>query len=305
MLDTCLVIDGNSLMHRAFHALPLMDVNGIYTNAVHGFLMMFLKVIEEEKPRYAMAAFDEHAPTFRHTAYPEYKAGRKATPPEMKGQFEIIKEILRKMGVGVFSVTGYEADDILGTAGRICAQKGIRALLLTGDRDALQLASETTRIMFTRKGISETILFDPATVREIYGITPEQVTDWKGLMGDSSDNIPGVPGVGEKTAVKLLQEYGTLENVLANAEGIKGKLGEKLREHRELAIFSKDLATIRPTAPIELDFSAITTDHLSDALPTLGKYHLNGIAGRVEKLCGTAVKSAAVENEQIAAPEWL
>ena len=303
MRDTCLVIDGNSLMHRAFHALPLMDVNGIYTNAVHGFLMMFLKVVEEEQPRYAMAAFDEHAPTFRHTVYAEYKAGRKAMPEEMKGQFDIIKEILRAMGIGVFSVTGYEADDILGTAGRICAEKNLRALLLTGDRDALQLASETTEILFTRKGITETTLFTPAAVREFYGITPEQVTDWKGLMGDASDNIPGVPGVGEKTAVKLLQEYGTLENVLEHAGEIKGKLGEKIRDNSELARFSKNLATIRPTAPIELDFSQITTDRLKDGLPALRKYHLNGIAGRVEKMGGTDTAQAAPEEEE-AAPEW-
>ncbi len=304
MRDTCLVIDGNSLMHRAFHALPLMDVNGIYTNAVHGFLMMFLKVIEEEQPRYAMAAFDEHAPTFRHTVYAEYKAGRKAMPEEMKGQFDIIKEILSAMGIGVFSVAGYEADDILGTAGRICTDKDLRALLLTGDRDALQLASENTHILFTRKGISETTLFDPAAVREFYGITPEQVTDWKGLMGDASDNIPGVPGVGEKTAVKLLQEYGTLENVLAHAEEIKGKLGEKIRENRELALFSKDLATIRPTAPIELDFSRITTDHIRDALPVLRKYQLNGIAGRVEKMAGAARTETEDTQEEEPVPEW-
>ncbi|MBO2516459.1 MAG: DNA polymerase I [Clostridiales bacterium] len=306
MRDTCLVIDGNSLLYRAFHALPLMDVNGVYTNAVHGFLMMFLKVLEEEKPRYAMAAFDEHGPTFRHNVYPEYKAGRKAMPEEMKGQFDIIKEILRAMGIGVFSVQGYEADDILGTVGRICGEKDMRALLLTGDRDALQLASESTQIMFTRKGISETILFDPATVREIYGITPEQVTDWKGLMGDSSDNIPGIPGVGEKTAVKLLQQYGTLENVLADAENISGKLGERIRENRELAVFSKDLATIRPTAPIELDFSKITTDHIIDGLAALKKYHLNGIATRVAKLSADAAPSAedAAQEQQIPAPDW-
>lgn len=306
MRDTCLVIDGNSLLYRAFHALPLMDVDGVYTNAVHGFLMMFLKVLEEEKPRYAMAAFDEHGPTFRHSVYPEYKAGRKAMPEEMKGQFDIIKEILRSMGIGVFSVQGYEADDILGTVGRICGEKDLCALLLTGDRDALQLASESTKIMFTRKGISETILFDPATVREIYGITPEQVTDWKGLMGDTSDNIPGIPGVGEKTAVKLLQQYGTLENVLADADNISGKLGERIRANKDMAVFSKDLATIRPTAPIELDFSKITTDHIADGLGTLKKYHLNGIATRVAKLSAETVSAPADSAEEtgIPAPDW-
>ena len=283
MRDLCLIIDGNSLMHRAFHALPLMDINGVYTNAVHGFLMMMLKAIEEWKPRYVMTAFDEKTPTFRHTAYAEYKAGRKAMPEEMKGQFPIIREILSEMGLGVFSVTGYEADDILGTAARVCEENDIDALLLTGDRDALQLVKGGCRVLFTRKGISETVVFDASAVREYFGITPEQVTDWKGLMGDSSDNIPGVPGVGEKTAVKLLQDYGTLESVLENAESIKGKLGEKLRDNRDLALFCKDLATIRPTAPVELRFSEMTADHLEKGIPALKKYSLNGIVQRVMK----------------------
>lgn len=292
MRDLCLVIDGNSLMHRAFHALPLMDNEGVYTNAVHGFLMMLFKAMEDWHPRYVMAAFDEKGPTFRHTAYAEYKAGRKAMPEEMKGQFPIIREILEAMGLGVFSVAGYEADDILGTAARLCNEREIDALLLTGDRDALQLVKDGTRVLFTRKGITETTVFDSAAVREFFGVTPEQVTDWKGLMGDSSDNIPGVPGVGEKTAVKLLQEYGTLENVLEHAEEIKGKLGEKIRENRELAVFSKELATIRPTAPVVLNFQDMEASHPERGLDTLRKYRLNGIAGRIEKLYGPGEQKA-------------
>ena len=288
MRETFLAVDGNSLMHRAFHALPLMDAGGVYTNAVHGFLSMLLKAQQELNPRYIAVAFDLHGPTFRHVAYADYKAGRRATPEELRPQFDIIKEILSAMKLGVLTAEGYEADDILGTLSVKCREAGLDCVLLTGDRDALQLVGEGTKVLFTRKGITESTLFDAAGVREYFGVSPEQVTDWKGLMGDASDNIPGIPGVGEKTAVKLLDEYGTLENVLAHGDEIKGKLGEKVRDNAELARFSKDLATIRPTAPIAFDLPAFTTDRMPNALPALRKYQLNGIAGRVEKLGGAA-----------------
>ena len=284
MRETMLVIDGNSLMHRAFHALPLMDADGVYTNAVHGFLSMMLKAVQEISPRYIAAAFDTHAPTFRHTAYADYKAGRRAMPEELRPQFPIIKEILGAMGLGVLSVDGYEADDILGTCAKKCREAGLDCVLLTGDRDALQLVGEGTKVLFTRKGITESTLFDAAGVKEFFSVTPEQVTDWKGLMGDASDNIPGIPGVGEKTAVKLLGEYGTLENVLAHGGEIKGKLGEKIRDNAELARFSKDLATIRPTAPIHFDLASFDAGHMERGLEALRKYQLNGIASRLEKL---------------------
>lgn len=295
MRETFLAVDGNSLMHRAFHALPLMDADGVYTNAVHGFLSMLLKAAQELSPRYIAVAFDEHAPTFRHTAYPDYKAGRRATPEELRPQFAVIKEILSAMRLGVLSVEGYEADDILGTLSKKCREQGLSCVLLTGDRDALQLVGEGTQVLFTRKGITESTLFDAAGVKTYFGVTPEQVTDWKGLMGDASDNIPGIPGVGEKTAVKLLSEYGTLENVLESAGTIKGKLGEKIREHAELARFSKDLATIRPTAPIPFDLSAFDVASMTEGLPTLRKYQLNGIAGRMEKM-GLSAPAAPDEN---------
>ena len=284
MQETLLAVDGNSLMHRAFHALPLMDADGVYTNAVHGFLSMLLKAIQDLSPRYIAVAFDLPSPTFRHTAYADYKAGRRAMPEELRPQFPLIREILAAMKLGVLTAEGYEADDILGTLSVKCRENGLRCVLLTGDRDALQLVGENTQVLFTRKGITESTLFDPAGVREYFGVTPEQVTDWKGLMGDASDNIPGIPGVGEKTALKLLNEYGTLENVLAHGAEIKGKLGEKVRDNAELARFSKDLATIRPTAPIEFSLAAFDAGHMSDGLPTLRKYQLNGVAGRMEKM---------------------
>ena len=239
-----LIVDGNSLMHRAFHALPPMDADGVPTNAVHGFLMMLFKVLQTYEPAYCAAAFDEHAPTFRHQQYAEYKAGRLKTPDELVSQFGLIRELLPAMHIPVMALAGYEADDILGTVSRLNRERGIDTLLLTGDRDALQLVSEETRLLFTRKGISETVLFTPEEVKNVYGITPDQVIDWKGLMGDSSDNIPGIPGIGEKTAVKLLEQYGTLEETLAHADEVKGKLGEKLREFADQGRFSKELARI-------------------------------------------------------------
>ena len=288
MRETLLAVDGNSLMHRAFHALPLLDTGGTYTNAAFGFLSMLLKAVQEVSPRYIAVAFDLPVPTFRHTAYADYKAGRRAMPEELKPQFPLIREILGEMKLGVLTAEGYEADDILGTLSVKCRDNGLDCVLLTGDRDALQLIGDGTKVLFTRKGITESTLFDSAGVKEYFGVTPEQVTDWKGLMGDASDNIPGIPGVGEKTALKLLGEYGTLENVLAHGDEIKGKLGEKVRDNAELARFSKDLATIRPTAPIIFDLNAFDASHMAEGLAVLRKYQLNGIASRLEKMSPAA-----------------
>jgi DNA polymerase-1 len=282
MKDIFLIVDGNSLVHRAFHALPLMDADGVYTNAVYGFLSMLLKVIREENAQYLAVCFDEHGPTFRHTVYTEYKAGRAATPPELRQQFGTMYTLLDDMGIHRFSLQGWEADDLLGTLSLQAAEQGVTPLLLTGDRDALQLVGGGTELMFTRKGISETIRFTPEKVYEEYGFTPAQVTDWKGLAGDSSDNIPGVPGVGDKTAVKLLQEYGTLENVLDNAGNIKGKLGEKLATWADQARFSKQLATIRRDAPVDFKLSACALPDLKQGIPALKKLKLFSIIKRIE-----------------------
>ena len=282
MKDIFLLVDGNSLMHRAFHALPVMDANGVYTNAIYGFLSMLLKVIKEENVQYLAVCFDEHGPTFRHTVYADYKAGRRETPPELRQQFGTILSLLDDMGIRRFSLQGWEADDLLGTLSLKGAAAGAAPLLLTGDRDALQLVGGGTELMFTRKGISETVRFTPSKVYEEYGFTPEQVTDWKGLAGDSSDNIPGVPGVGDKTAVKLLQEYGTLENVLENADKVKGKLGEKLVTFADQARFSKDLATIRRDAPVEFTLSSCLLPDLRKGIPALEKLKLNSIIKRLD-----------------------
>ncbi len=287
MKETFLVVDGNSLIHRAFHALPLLNTStGVYTNAVHGFFGMLFKVIQEEKPRYCAVAFDEHGPTFRHAVYADYKAGRAETPAELRPQFALIRELLAALGIGIFSLEGYEADDLIGTIAQKADAQGFKALLLTGDRDALQLVDNNISLLFPKKGFSETMLFTPITVKEEYGITPEQVTDWKGLMGDSSDNIPGIPGVGEKTAVKLLSQFGTLEKVLENAASIPGKLGEKVRDNAELARFSKDLATIRPDAPIELCLPDCRLNRLQEAHPLFQKYELSSLSRRLLALAG-------------------
>ncbi len=292
--DTFLIVDGNSLMHRAYHALPLMETEGVYTNAIYGFLNMLLKVIKEEDVRYIAVCFDEHGPTFRHTAYADYKAGRSATPDELRQQFRTIRQLLTEIGVRWYTMMGWEADDLLGTLSLKAGSDTVRPLLLTGDRDALQLVDGVTELMFTRKGISETILFTPAKVHEEYGFGPEQVTDWKGLAGDSSDNIPGIPGVGDKTAVKLLQKYGTLENILANTDQEKGKLRERLETWPDQAKMCKELATIRRDAPVDFRLGDCALPDLRAAVPALKKLRLNALIKRIEGE-GSAGKTAAAD----------
>jgi DNA polymerase-1 len=247
-----IAVDGNSLMHRAFYALPAMTTReGFPTNALHGFLNMLLK-LAERKPDYLVVAFDMHGPTFRHEQYAAYKAGRRETPDDLRVQFPVLKELLRGMGIAVCETPQYEADDILGTFAKQCETKGIDALLVTGDRDAFQLVGKHTHVLMTKKGISETIEYDKETLRDTYGLEPERMRDLKGLMGDSSDNIPGIPGVGEKTALKLLGQYGTIEGVLTHADEIKGKLGEKVREFASSARMSYEIGTICTSAPVPL-----------------------------------------------------
>ncbi|MBQ3706068.1 MAG: DNA polymerase I [Clostridia bacterium] len=300
MKDIFLIVDGNSMIHRAFHALPLMDADGIYTNAIHGFLNMLLKVVKEENVQYLAVCFDEHGPTFRHTIYPEYKAGRTPTPPELIQQLGTVRTLLDEMGISRFSLQGWEADDLLGTLSLLGEKAGVTPMLLTGDRDALQLVGGETQLMFTRKGISETTIFTPEKVMEEYGFLPNQVTDWKGLAGDSSDHIPGVPGVGDKTAVKLLQEYGTLENVLAHAGEIKGKLGEKLAAWADQARLCKELATIHRDAPVTFDLEKCRVPEWKDTVPALQKLKLFAIIGRISGRNGTGEKTKPEEKKAAA-----
>ena len=278
-----IAIDGNSLMHRAYHALPPMTTRaGVPTGALHGFLSMLLKLIERN-PDYLVVAFDMHGPTFRHEQFEAYKAGRRETEDDLRTQFPVLKELLREMGVAVCETPRYEADDILGTFAKKCETEGIDALLVTGDRDALQLISERTHVLMTKKGISETIEFDRDVLKEQYGLEPDRMRDLKGLMGDNSDNIPGIAGVGEKTAMKLLEAYGTLENVLAHADEVKGKLGEKIAAGADSARMSYEIGTICTDAPVPLAIEdcVFRPEAMSGAHTKLLELEMRGLAARI------------------------
>ncbi|WNR43283.1 DNA polymerase I [Paenibacillus roseipurpureus] len=260
-MDKLIIIDGNSIAFRAFYALPLLsNSSGLHTNAVYGFTTMLLKLIEEEKPTHFLVAFDAGKITFRHKEYTEYKGGREKTPSELSEQFPLIKELLKAFKIPQFELSGYEADDIIGTLTKAADEKGEKVLLVSGDKDMLQLASDHVTVAITRKGISEMDRFDPEAIKEKYGLTPNQIIDLKGLMGDTSDNIPGIPGVGEKTALKMLHDFGTVEEVLANTASLKGKMKEKVEEHAQSAIMSKELATIYREVPMETAWETFRYD---------------------------------------------
>lgn len=253
-MEKILILDSNSLMNRAFYAIPALSNNeGVYTNAIYGFTNMLFKLQSEIKPEFIVAAFDKSAPTFRHREFTEYKAGRKKMPSELGGQFPLIKEILTNLGVDIYEQDGFEADDVIGTIAKKAAEKGIEVYIVTGDKDAFQLADDNINVIFTKKGVTETIVYNKESFQNEFGVSPIQFIDVKALMGDKSDNIPGVPGVGEKTAFKLIQSFGSLEEVLNNIDKVSGnKLKENLNEYKEQAVFSKRLATIVTDAPVEL-----------------------------------------------------
>ena len=240
-----MLIDGNSIAYRAFFAMPpLTNSAGLHTNAIYGFTTMLLKLLEEEQPTHILVAFDAGKVTFRHEGYTEYKGGREKTPSELSEQFPVLKELIQSFGIAQFELPGYEADDIIGTLTKLADEKEVDAIVVSGDKDMLQLASERVTIALTRKGVSEVDRYQPNEIMEKYGLKPLQIIDLKGLMGDASDNIPGIPGVGEKTALKMLHEFGSVEEVLANADSLKGKMKEKVEAHQEDARMSKKLATI-------------------------------------------------------------
>jgi DNA polymerase-1 len=278
--DTLLIIDGNSLAHRAFHAIPHLSTSqGLSTNAALGFTNMLLKVLAEKCPERIAVAFDYGKITFRHDEYGEYKAHRKPTPDELRPQFPVIKSILNAMRIPIFEIEGYEADDLIGTLSTRAEESGIRSIILTADRDTLQLVSPQTRVLLTKKGISELEEYDEGRVWERYGITSQQFIDLKGLTGDPSDNIPGIPGVGEKTAVRLLKEFGSLEEVLANTDKLTGRVKELVKTHGEQAAMSKRLATIDRNVPVPIDLDSCVwpgPDHLQ-LLETLKKLEFKNL----------------------------
>ncbi len=252
------VIDGNSLLHRAFHALPttMTAPDGRPTNAVFGFLSMLLKLAEQFSPDIVIAAFDKGRPAFRTEALERYKVHRPPTPDELRPQFAMVCGLLDAMNVPVVAVDGWEGDDLLGTLADRGAAAGMKVLLFTGDKDALQLVTDDVHVVTTKKGISDIAVYDPAAVEERLGVTPAQVADFLGLKGDTSDNIPGVPGIGEKTAARLIRQYGSFDAVLAHADEVPGKVGESLRANADEARASRLVATIRRDVPFELDLDA-------------------------------------------------
>ncbi len=249
-----IVIDGNILANRAFYAIPILsNSNGVITNAVYGFTNMLMRIIKQEQPDYLAVAFDVSRKVFRHEKFADYKAQRKGMPEELRGQMDLIKDVLRAMNIAIYEKEGYEGDDVIGTMVRWAEQQDIHSIIITGDKDSLQLVSDKTHVHLTKKGISELAKYDVALLREEYNLAPDQIRDLKGLMGDASDNIPGVPGVGEKTALKLLHQYGTVEELYKHLDDFNGKkLGDKLRENEDQAFLSKELATIFCDVPLEL-----------------------------------------------------
>ncbi|WHX99581.1 DNA polymerase I [Neobacillus sp. DY30] len=294
------LIDGNSIAYRAFFALPLLNNDkGVHTNAVYGFTMMLNKIMEDEKPTHILVAFDAGKTTFRHSTFGEYKGGRQKTPPELSEQFPFIRDLLDAYGIQRYELENYEADDIIGTLSLSAEKEGYEIKVISGDKDLTQLSSENITVGITRKGITDIEEYTPAHVMEKYGLTPEQIIDMKGLMGDPSDNIPGVPGVGEKTAIKLLKEFSTLENLLESIDQVTGsKLKEKLEEFKDQAVMSKQLATIERHAPVEVSVENVAYDgYERDKLVLL--YKELGFHSLLEKLGGDTSGTEQLELEDI------
>ena len=252
-MEKLVLIDGNSLMNRAFYAMQVFTTkDGTPTNGIFGFVKLLLKIISDKKPEYVAVAFDVHAPTFRHQMYTDYKAGRKPMPDDLALQFPVLKDLLRTMGIKICEMPGYEADDIIGTLSR---KFNVHSYIYTGDRDSYQLVNDNTTVCFTRKGVSDILELTNDNFKDEVGLEPLQIIDLKALMGDKSDHIPGVAGVGEKSAYSLLEKYGTVENVYEHLSEISGALNTKLQNGKEDAVFSKKLATIDLNAPIDVALS--------------------------------------------------
>ena len=297
---TIAVIDGNSLMHRAFHAIrqPMNAPDGRSTNAIFGFFNMFVKPVDTFHPDGVICAFDKGKPRARMELLPQYKAQRPPMDPALREQFPMVKELLHALDVPVAELEGWEGDDILGTLARRGEQAGFTMLLFTGDRDMYQLTTEHVKVVSTKKGVSDVAVMDPTSVEDLYhGITPELVPDFYGLKGDSSDNIPGVPGIGPKKAAALIVQYGSLDEVIAHADEVKGKMGENLRAHVDDALLSRKVATIRTDAPLDLDladarFPTFDPAEVARAFSALG---FTGLISRMVRLAGEDAVAAARE----------
>lgn len=298
-----LILDSNSILNRAFYGVRYLSAkDGTPTNAIYGFLNILLKLIKEQEPDYICAAFDVKAPTFRHKQYEGYKAQRKPMPDGLAAQMPLAKDVLRAMGVTILEKEGYEADDIIGTVARLCEESEISCFIATGDKDDLQLASDKTKVILTvtKSGYNETIIYDDKAVKEKYHVTPTEFIDVKALMGDPSDNIPGVKGVGEKTAMSLIEKHHSIEYIYENIDGIglKGAMLQKMKDGREMAFMSKELATINRNTPIEFNAEECVFDGFEnngELYEILKRLELNSIIKKLDLSGGDNVK----ENEDI------
>ena len=285
IMDKLLIlIDGNSLMNRAYYALPeLMNKKGQHTNAIYGFANILFKIMDTYKPSHISVAFDLKAPTFRHKQYDAYKGNRKKMPDELREQVEPLKKMIDAFGINRIELEGYEADDLIGTVAKNFEQDGFEVYIITGDKDALQLVSDKIKVLFTKKGISELDEYDPDKMTEKYELTPQQFIDLKGLMGDQSDNIPGVAGIGEKTGIKLLKEYGSIENIYMNIDEISKSVKAKLEAGYDMAFLSKSLATIMVDIPLELkadEFEKKDIDK-NTLISLFSEFEFNSLIGKV------------------------
>lgn len=289
MAEKVFLIDGNSLINRAYYALPpLTTVHGEPTNAVYGFTMMLYRLIDDYKPDRIYVAFDVSAPTFRHKKYVEYKANRKGMPDDLRPQMDTMKEVLDAWGIQRLELAGYEADDIIGTVAKRGEEAGYDVYIVTGDRDALQLISDQTTVMLTKRGIKDLELVDPVALKENYELDPDQVIDFKGLMGDSSDNIPGVPGVGEKTALKLLHSHHSMKQLYDEIDQQKGKLKERLIENKDLALLSRELATIDCEVPVTVDFTVEKEPDVEALVKTFVRLEFKSLVERLSETVDVA-----------------
>ena len=270
-----MLIDGPSLVYRGYFALPPLTMSdGTLVNAVFGFLQIVLRGMQDVKPDYAILSFDLGKPQFRFDAYPDYKKGRPSMPDDLRAQFPIVREIAQMMGMPIRELEGYEADDVIGTLSKRATEAGVDTMIVSGDLDGLQLVDDHVRLLTTRMGVAATVIYDEARVMERYGLRPDQMLDYKALKGDTSDNIPGVPGVGEKTASSLLQQFGTLDGIYEHLGEVKGKMRERLAEHRESAFMSREIGRILTDLPVELGLDEART----------GRYDRRAVAQRFREL---------------------
>ena len=297
-----IIIDGNSIINRAFYALPDMsNSKGLKTNAIYGFTRMLFKIIDDYKPSHISVAFDKKAPTFRHKEFADYKAGRKKMPDELGQQLEPLKELLDTFNIHRMEMAGYEADDLIGTVSKMGEDNDFKVYIVTGDKDAIQLASDKTTTLITKKGVGEVEEYNYDSVIERYEMTPTQFIDLKGLMGDKSDNIPGVPGIGEKTGIKLIKEFSSIENLIENTDQLKGSVKKKIEENKEQAIFSKKLATIIRDVPIEISLEELAFGNYDKnaVIEEFKKFGFNTLIKQVLSMDGGSEESAVEEKIEL------